>query len=88
MTVEREADIDPDHQVLVPSTSSTSTARPQLDLWQPGHEAKGKGKGKNSTDATIKPKKEPKEKKPKTPAQQTKQVRFLAQLQAQLQLNS
>ena len=80
MTVEREADIDPDHQVLLPS-ASTSTAGLQADLRQPGHEAKGKGKGKNTADGLVKPKKEPKEKKPKTPAQQTKQVRFLAQLQ-------
>ena len=81
MTVEREAAIDPDNQVLLPSSSASSGPLEQQGL-QPGHDAKGKGrggKGHNTLDPKTE-KKEPKEKKQKTPAQQTKQVRFLAQL--------
>ena len=84
LNINRETDIDPngDTDLLIPSATSASTPGSLQEGDTSATSAKGKGKSKGKNKGTNKgdgkggP--EVKEKKEKTPAQQTKQVRSLA----------
>ena len=85
LNINRETDIDPngDTDLLIPSAPSASTPGSLQHSDTLATAAKGKGKGKSKKgDGKAGPNTEtkdpPKEKKEKTPAQQTKQARSQA----------
>ena len=81
LNINREADIDAGTDLLInPSSSSATLGASQ----QQGQLSKGKGKGDGKGKSKTKAKtatEVPKPKKEKTPAQQTKQARFLAKIE-------